>query len=180
MEENGRWEGIKFWVRNWKVKLRVERLKSSFYLWSVCDLCLWVDLLWVILGEKGWKRVKYKLCIEGVENPNLCIWNLVWWSCWESIWVWEVGWDGDYKSCYCGGWKSTSISTWKIETQPMGIKKMIHLQKDTYSSLWWENSNSKCLMVEEWEHMLLCTKFMEFLPTKRKKDYVFFLSYVSP
>jgi hypothetical protein len=29
------------------------RLKFSFYLWSVCDLCLWVDLLWVILGEKG-------------------------------------------------------------------------------------------------------------------------------
>jgi hypothetical protein len=35
--------------------------------------------------------------------------------------------------------------------------------------------------VRAWEHLLLCYKFMEFLPNKRKKkDDIFFLTYLPP
>jgi len=69
----------------------------------------------------------------------------------------------------------------KSETQPMRLKDIIQFLKDTYSSPWWESSNSKSLTMGAWDHLLLCMKFMEFLPNKRKKkDDVFFQSYLPP
>ncbi|KEH25872.1 hypothetical protein MtrunA17_Chr6g0464231 [Medicago truncatula] len=63
----------------------------------------------------------------------------------------------------------------KMETQSMGMKENIHLQEKTYSSVWWEVTMSRSLLVGAWEHLLLCAKFMKFLPNKRKKkDDIFF------
>lgn len=68
-----------------------------------------------------------------------------------------------------------------LKSQPMGLKETIQVQRDTYSSLWWESSNDKGLEVRAWKHLLLCMKFMEFLPNNRKKkDDVFFMSYMPP
>ena len=68
----------------------------------------------------------------------------------------------------------------KMETQSMGMKENIHLQEKTHSSIWWDATISKRLLVGAWEH-LLCYKYMEFLPSKRKKkDDVFFLTYFTP
>jgi len=68
-----------------------------------------------------------------------------------------------------------------LKSQPMGLKEIISLQRYIYSSLWWDSSNAKSLAVGSWEHLLLCMKFMEFLPNKRKKkDDIFFLSYLPP
>ncbi|PNX64406.1 hypothetical protein L195_g054002 [Trifolium pratense] len=67
------------------------------------------------------------------------------------------------------------------ESQPMEIKKKRHLKNEHYSSLKWESAYSKSLVVGAWEHLILYVKFMEFLPNKRKKkDDVFFLSYMPP
>jgi len=69
----------------------------------------------------------------------------------------------------------------KMETQTMGMKEKIHLQENTHSSVWWEVTMSRSLLVGAWEHLFLCVKFMEFLPNKRKKkDDVFFLTYFPP
>jgi len=66
----------------------------------------------------------------------------------------------------------------KMETQSMGMKENIHFQEKTHSSIWWDSTISRSLLVEAWEHLLLCYIFMEFLPNKRKKkDDVFFLTY---
>ncbi|AES97384.2 hypothetical protein MTR_5g053480 [Medicago truncatula] len=68
-----------------------------------------------------------------------------------------------------------------LKSQPTGLKETIPLQRYIYSSLWRDNSNVKSLAVGSWEHLLLCMKFMEFLPKKRnKKDDIFFLSYLPP
>ena len=69
----------------------------------------------------------------------------------------------------------------KMETQSMGMKENIHLQEKTHSSIWWDATISRSLLVGAWEHLLLCYKFMEFLPNKRKKkDDVFFPTYFPP
>jgi len=63
----------------------------------------------------------------------------------------------------------------------MVIKETTHVQRDTHSSLWCESSNDKDLEAGVWEHLLLCMKFMEFLPNKRKKkDDIFFPSFSPP
>ena len=68
-----------------------------------------------------------------------------------------------------------------MNAQSTGMEENIHLQKDTHFSLWWVVTISRSLLVGACEHLLLCYKFMEFLPNKRKKkDYVFFLSYLPP
>jgi len=64
-----------------------------------------------------------------------------------------------------------------LKSQPTGKKETIQLQRDSYSSIWWESSNYKGLTVGAWERLLLCAKFMEFLLIKWKtKDDVFFMS----
>jgi len=68
-----------------------------------------------------------------------------------------------------------------LKYQQMGSEELTHVQMNTYPSLWWESLISKGLTVSPWEHLLLCMKFMELLPKKRKKkDDIFFLSYFPP
>jgi len=68
-----------------------------------------------------------------------------------------------------------------METRSMEMEEKIHLQKETHSSLKWEVTISRSLLVGAWDHLLLSYKFMEFLPNKRKKkDDVFFLTYFPP
>ena len=68
-----------------------------------------------------------------------------------------------------------------LKSEPTGVKEITCVQKDACPSLRWENSNSKGLTVGAWEYLILCAKFMEFLPNKRKKkDDIFFLSYLPP
>ena len=67
------------------------------------------------------------------------------------------------------------------KSELLGVKEITRVQTNTYSSLWWENSNFKSLTMGAWEHLLLFIKFMEFLPNKRKKkDDIFFLSFLPP
>jgi hypothetical protein len=74
--------------------------------------------------------------------------------------------------------RSVDISS---KSEPTGVKEITRVQMDAYPSLRWESLNSKGLIVSAWEHLLLCYKFMEFLPNKRKKkDDVFFLTYLPP
>lgn len=68
-----------------------------------------------------------------------------------------------------------------MDVQSTWMKEHIHLQKDTHFPLWWEATISTSLLVGAWEHLLLCYKFMEFLPNKRKTKYdMLFLSYLPP
>jgi hypothetical protein len=65
--------------------------------------------------------------------------------------------------------------------QQMGFEETTHVPFETSPSLRWESSNSKGLMVSAWEYLILCAKFMEFLPNKRKKKGdIFFLSFLPP
>ena len=67
------------------------------------------------------------------------------------------------------------------KSEQTGVKEITRVQMDACPSLRWESLNSKGLTVRAWEHLLLCYKFMEFLPNKRKKkDDVFFLTYLPP
>jgi hypothetical protein len=67
------------------------------------------------------------------------------------------------------------------KSELLRVKEITCVQTNTYSSLWWENSNFKSLTMGAWEHLLLFIKFMEFLPNKRKKkDDIFFLSFLPP
>ena len=67
------------------------------------------------------------------------------------------------------------------KSEQTGVKEITRVQMDARPSLRWESLNSKGLTVRAWEHLLLCYKFMEFLPNKRKKkDDVFFLTYLPP
>jgi hypothetical protein len=67
------------------------------------------------------------------------------------------------------------------KSEQTGVKEITRVQMDARPSLWWESLNSKGLTVRAWEHLLLCYKFMEFLPNKRKKkDDIFFLTYLPP
>ncbi|KEH17612.1 hypothetical protein MTR_0005s0220 [Medicago truncatula] len=67
------------------------------------------------------------------------------------------------------------------KSESNGVKKITRVQMDTYSSILWENYNSKSLTMGAWEHLLLCYKFMEFLPNRRKKKGdIFLLSYLPP
>ena len=64
---------------------------------------------------------------------------------------------------------------------PTEVKEITRVQMDARPSLRRERLNFKGLTVSAWEHLLLCYKFMEFLPTMRKKkDDVFFLTYLPP
>jgi len=64
---------------------------------------------------------------------------------------------------------------------PTEAKEITRVQMDSRLSIRWESLNSKGLTVSALEHLLLCYKFMEFLPNKRKKkDDIFFLSYLPP
>jgi len=68
-----------------------------------------------------------------------------------------------------------------LKSQQMGFEELTHVQMNTYPSLRWGSLISKGLTGSAWEHLLLCMKFMEFLPNKRKnKDDIFFLSYLPP
>ena len=67
------------------------------------------------------------------------------------------------------------------KSEPTEVEEITRVQMDARPSLRWESLNSKGLTVRAWEHLLLCYKFMEFLPNKRKKkDDVFFLTYLPP
>jgi len=67
------------------------------------------------------------------------------------------------------------------KSEQTGVKEITRVQMVACPSLRWESLNSKGLTVRAWEHLLLCYKFMEFLPNKRKKkDDVFFLTYLPP
>jgi len=67
------------------------------------------------------------------------------------------------------------------KSEPTRVKEITRVQMDACPSLRWESLNSKGLTVGAREYLILCAKFMEFLPTKRKKkDDIFFLSYLSP
>ena len=67
------------------------------------------------------------------------------------------------------------------KSEPTEVEEITRVQMDACPSLRWESLNSKGLTVRAWEHLLLCYKFMEFLPNKRKKkDDIFFLSYFPP
>ena len=67
------------------------------------------------------------------------------------------------------------------KSEQTGVKEITRVQMDACPSLRWESLNSKGLIVSAWEHLLPCYKFMEFLPNKRKKkDDVFFLTYLPP
>jgi hypothetical protein len=68
-----------------------------------------------------------------------------------------------------------------METQSMEMQENIHLQEETHSSLRWEVTILRSLLVGAWEHLLLCAKFMKFLPNKRKKKGdIFLLSFLPP
>ncbi|AES88405.2 hypothetical protein MTR_4g054700 [Medicago truncatula] len=67
------------------------------------------------------------------------------------------------------------------KSEPMGVKEITLVQVDACPSLLWESSNSKSLTMGAWEHLLLCYKFMEFLPNRRKKKGdIFLLSFFPP
>ncbi|KEH19678.1 hypothetical protein MTR_8g466300 [Medicago truncatula] len=62
-----------------------------------------------------------------------------------------------------------------------GVKEITRVQKGECPSLRWESSNSTGLTVGARKHLILCAKFMEFLPNKRKKKVdIFFLSFLPP
>jgi len=62
-----------------------------------------------------------------------------------------------------------------------GVEEITRVQMDARPSLRWESLNSKGLIVGAWEYLILCAKFMKFLPNQRKKkDDIFFLSYLPP
>ena len=64
---------------------------------------------------------------------------------------------------------------------PTEVEEITRVQMDARPSLRWESLNSKGVTVSACEHLLLCYKFMEYLPNKRKKkDDIFFLSYLPP
>ncbi|CAJ2633107.1 unnamed protein product [Trifolium pratense] len=68
-----------------------------------------------------------------------------------------------------------------FESQQMEIRAKSLLQKKFQPSPRWESACSKSLVVGRWKHLLLYAKFMEFLTNKRKKkDDVFFLTYMPP
>ena len=68
-----------------------------------------------------------------------------------------------------------------FESQPMELKERNNLPNKHQSSPRWENPYSKALVIGAWEHLILYTKFMDFLPNKRKKkDDIFFLTYMPP
>ena len=57
----------------------------------------------------------------------------------------------------------------------------IHLLQESQCRLRRTSTYSKKAKIGAWEHLILLTKFMEFLPNKRKKkDDVFFLSFKPP
>jgi len=67
------------------------------------------------------------------------------------------------------------------KSESTGVKEITRVQMDACPSLRWESSNSKGLIVGEWEYLILYAKFMEFLPNKRKKKGdIFFLSFFPP
>ncbi|KEH15819.1 hypothetical protein MTR_0520s0020 [Medicago truncatula] len=62
-----------------------------------------------------------------------------------------------------------------------GIKEITRVQKGACPSLSWESFKSKSLTMGVWEHLLLCYKFMEFLPNRmKKKGGIFLLSFLPP
>ncbi|KEH36377.1 hypothetical protein MTR_3g117535 [Medicago truncatula] len=62
-----------------------------------------------------------------------------------------------------------------------GVKEITRVQMDARHSLRWESINSKRSTVTAWEYLIFYAKFMKFLPNKRKKkDDIFFLSYLPP
>jgi len=64
---------------------------------------------------------------------------------------------------------------------PTEVEEITRVQMDARPSLRWESLNSKGFTVGAWEYLILCAKFMELLPNKRKKkDDIFFLSYLPP
>ncbi|KEH16049.1 hypothetical protein MTR_0360s0010 [Medicago truncatula] len=67
------------------------------------------------------------------------------------------------------------------KSEPKEVKEITHVQMDEHPSLRWESLNSKRSKVSAWEYMILCAKFMEFLPNKRKKKgNIFLLSFLPP
>ncbi|KEH29547.1 hypothetical protein MTR_4g045603 [Medicago truncatula] len=67
------------------------------------------------------------------------------------------------------------------KSEPTGVKEITLVQIDACSSLRWESLNSKRSTMGAWEYLILYAKFMEFLPNKmKKKDDIFFLSYLPP
>ncbi|KAK2388885.1 hypothetical protein QL285_062522 [Trifolium repens] len=68
-----------------------------------------------------------------------------------------------------------------LESQLMELEEKDHLPKKHQPSSRLESTHSMSLFVGAWGHLILYAKFMEFLPNKRKKkDDVFFLSFMPP
>ncbi|KAK2391368.1 hypothetical protein QL285_064834 [Trifolium repens] len=68
-----------------------------------------------------------------------------------------------------------------FESQPMELKERNFLPKKHQSSSRLESPYSKALVIGAWEHVILYTKFMDFLTNKRKKkDDMFLLSFRPP
>jgi len=76
--------------------------------------------------------------------------------------------------------KVRSVDIFPKSEQP-GVKEITRVQMNACPFLRWESTNSKGLTVGAWEYMILCVKFTEFLPNKRKKkDDIFFLLFLPP
>ncbi|KEH28074.1 hypothetical protein MtrunA17_Chr5g0426191 [Medicago truncatula] len=67
------------------------------------------------------------------------------------------------------------------KSEPMGVKEITLVKIYARPSLRWESFNSKRSTLSAWEYLILCAKFMEFLPNKRKKKGdIFLLSFLPP
>ncbi|KEH26055.1 hypothetical protein MTR_6g043270 [Medicago truncatula] len=67
------------------------------------------------------------------------------------------------------------------KSEPTEVKEIIRVQMDARPSLRWESLNSKRSKLSAWEYLILCAKFMEFLPNKRKKKGdLFLVSFLPP
>ncbi|AES98750.2 hypothetical protein MTR_5g072370 [Medicago truncatula] len=74
--------------------------------------------------------------------------------------------------------KSVDICSKSEQTE---VKEITRVKMEAHPSLRWESINSKRSKVSAWEYLILCAKFMEFLPNKRKKKGdIFLLSFLPP
>ena len=59
-----------------------------------------------------------------------------------------------------------SVDFFFLKSEPTRVKEITRVQMDGCSFLRWESLNSKGLTVGAREYLILCAKFMEFLPNK--------------
>ncbi|KEH16613.1 hypothetical protein MTR_0134s0030 [Medicago truncatula] len=67
------------------------------------------------------------------------------------------------------------------KSEPTEVKEITRVKMDARPSLRWESLNFKRSTLGACEYQILCVKFMEFLPNKRKKKGdIFLLSFLPP